>query len=60
MLTLEMAIQKIQQLSPEQRNKVIEFIESLEFQPNQADPIHKEPENRSFAEAARKFIGCLE
>jgi len=32
MLTLEMAIQKIQQFPPEQRNKVIEYIEFLEFQ----------------------------
>lgn len=32
MLTLEMAIQKIQQFPPEQRNKVIEFIEFLDFQ----------------------------
>lgn len=27
-----MAIQKIQQFTPEQQNKVIEFIEFLEFQ----------------------------
>jgi len=32
MLTLEIAIQKIQQFPPEQRNKVIEYIEFLEFQ----------------------------
>ncbi|TAG97302.1 MAG: DUF2281 domain-containing protein [Oscillatoriales cyanobacterium] len=38
MLTLEMAIQKIQQFPPEQRNKVIEFIEFLEFQSHQAAP----------------------
>jgi hypothetical protein len=36
MLTLEMAIQKIQQFSPEQRHKVIEFIEFLDFAANQA------------------------
>ncbi len=35
MLTLEIAIQKIQQLPLEQRNKVIEFVEFLEFQSNQ-------------------------
>ncbi len=35
MLTLEMAIQKIQQFPPEQRNKVIEYIEFLEFQAHQ-------------------------
>jgi len=32
MLTIEIAIQKIQQFPPEQRNKVIEYIEFLEFQ----------------------------
>jgi hypothetical protein len=36
MLTLEMAIQKIQQFSPEQLNKVIEFIEFLDFAANKA------------------------
>jgi phosphoketolase len=41
MLTLEMAIQKIQQFSPEQRNKVIEYIEFLEFQ------AHREQENQT-------------
>ncbi len=34
MLTLEMAIQKIRQFTPEQRNQVIKFIEFLEFQSN--------------------------
>ncbi len=43
MLTLEMAIQKIQLFSPEQRNKVIEFIEFLEFQASQTKTI--EPKN---------------
>jgi hypothetical protein len=32
MLSLEIAIQKIQQLPPEQQKKVIEFVEFLEFQ----------------------------
>ena len=32
MLTIEMVIQKIQQFPPEQCNKVIEYIEFLEFQ----------------------------
>ena len=36
MLTLEMAIQKIQQFPPEQRNKVIEFVEFLDFQSNRS------------------------
>jgi Protein of unknown function (DUF2281) len=62
MLSLETAIQKIQQLPPEQRNKVIEFIEFLEFQSNQAPSaqIQKEPQKQSFTEAAHEFIGCLD
>jgi|GEM_PF-6915477 hypothetical protein len=32
MLTLETAIQKIKEFTPEQQKKVIEFIEFLEFQ----------------------------
>jgi len=62
MLNLEMAIQKIQQLPPEQQNKIIEFIEKLESQSNQGanEQISQEPEKISFAEAAREFIGCLD
>jgi hypothetical protein len=46
MLTLEMAIQKIQQLPPEQQKKAIAFIESLEFQSNQP-PKNNAPELNS-------------
>jgi hypothetical protein len=35
MLTIEMAIQKIQHFPPEQRNQVIQFIEFLDFKSNQ-------------------------
>ena len=47
MLTLEMAIQKIQQFPPEQRNKVIEFVELLEFQSNQRQEESSAPTDRS-------------
>jgi hypothetical protein len=62
MLTLEMAIQKIQQFTPEQRNKVIEFIEFLEFQSNRSasEQTHQEVQKTSFAEAAHEYIGCLD
>jgi hypothetical protein len=43
MLTLEMAIQKVRELPPEQQNKVIEFIECiecLEVQSNQQTKNH--------------------
>jgi hypothetical protein len=52
MLTLEMAIQKIQQLPPEQQNKIIEFIEKLESQSNQGAnaQISQKPETIFFTE----------
>ena len=52
MLTLEMAIQKIQELPPEQQNQAIAFIEKLEFQSNQGANAQtsQEPEKISFAE----------
>jgi len=50
MLTLETAIQKIQQLPVEQRNKVIEFIEFLEFQANQRQKTDLAQESKSTQE----------
>lgn len=47
MLTLEIAIQKIQQLPLEQRNKVIEFVEFLEFQSNQHQKENSAQEDQS-------------
>jgi len=46
MLTLEMAIQKIQQLPLEQQRKAIAFIEGLEFISNQP-PKNNDPELNS-------------
>ena len=61
MLTLEMAIQKIQYFSPEQRNKVIRFIEFLEFQASQTKTIeHKNDDSnqeQSFFELAGIWEG---
>jgi hypothetical protein len=52
MLSLEMAIQKIQQFSPEQRNQVIQFIEFLDFSSSQAaqrpQPAQPDPEDAFF------------
>jgi hypothetical protein len=56
MLTLEMAIQKIQQLPPEQRNQVIQFIEFLDFKFSQTETIdqqtHKPDSEQEFFELA--------
>ncbi|MFM2432805.1 MAG: hypothetical protein RLZZ511_4019 [Cyanobacteriota bacterium] len=61
MLSLETAIQKIQQLPPEQRNKVIEYVEFLEYQAQHAAPSANQPtEPLSFATAAQEFAGCLD
>ena len=52
MLTLEMAIQKIRELPPEQQNQAIAFIQFLEFQSNQGanTQISQDAEKISFAE----------
>lgn len=62
MLTLEIAIQKIQQLPPEQWQKLLEFIEFLEYQSShqQTTPKTIKTTEVSFAEAAQEFIGCLD
>lgn len=47
MLTLETAIQKIKEFTPEQQQKVIEFVEFLEFKTqheNQADQLDETPD----------------
>jgi hypothetical protein len=53
MLSLEMAIQKIQQFPTEQRNQVIQFVEFLDFTSSQAttpqpDPDQPDPEAAFF------------
>ena len=62
MLSPEMVIQKIQQFDSQQWNSLIEFVEFLEFRPNQADSQPKALESRdlSFAEVTQEFIGCLD
>ncbi|MEH2462775.1 hypothetical protein [Nostoc sp.] len=64
MLTLEIAIQKIQQLPPEQQKKVIEFVEFLEFQASRTlepqTPTAPKTAETSFADATKEFIGCLD
>lgn len=64
MLTLESAIQKIQQFSPEQKEEVIKFIEFVDFKSHQTqsnESIDKPKETQlSFTEAAKDFIGCLD
>jgi len=64
MLTLESAIQKIQQFSPEQKEEVIKFIEFVDSKSHQTELnelINKQTKIQvSFTEAAKDFIGCLD
>jgi Protein of unknown function (DUF2281) len=53
MLSLEIAIQKIQQLPPEQQKKVIEFVEFLEFQ---ADRQQQEQQPKTSTQQAQDFL----
>lgn len=64
MLTLESAIEKIQQFSPEQREEIIKFIEFIDFKSHQTqfNELVDKPEEAQifFTEAAKDFIGCLD
>lgn len=60
MLTLEMAIQKIQHFSPEQRNKVIEFIEFLEFQASQTKTIEPKKDDSNQEQSFFELAGIWE
>jgi Protein of unknown function (DUF2281) len=53
MLSLEIAIQKIQQLPPEQQKKVIEFVEFLEFQ---ADRQQQEQQPKTSTQQEQDFL----
>ncbi|MEG4276833.1 DUF2281 domain-containing protein [Microcoleus sp. MON1_C1] len=60
MLTLEMAIQKIQHFSPEQRNKVIEFIEFLEFQASKTKTIEPQKDDSNQEQSFFELAGIWE
>lgn len=64
-LTLEQTLlEQFSNLTPEQQQEVITFIEFLHFKDKQVETIDKEAENSeeqiSFLEAAKEFIGCVE
>ncbi|PSB31213.1 DUF2281 domain-containing protein [filamentous cyanobacterium Phorm 46] len=60
MLTLEMAIEKIQHFSPEQRNKVIEFIEFLEFKASQTKTIEQRKDDSNQEQSFFELAGIWE
>ncbi len=57
-------IEQIQNLTPEQQDKVLEFIEFLQYKIRKSETksiVVEQPEKpMSFAEAAKEFIGCVE
>jgi hypothetical protein len=60
MLTLEMAIQKVQQFRPEQRNQVIQFIEFLDYFISQEADTASEPPSPDAEAAFFELAGIWE
>ncbi len=60
MLTLEMAIRKIHQLPPEQRNQVIQFIEFLDFKSSQTETTGQQTNEPDPAQAFFELAGLWE
>lgn len=60
MLTLEMAIQKVQQFRPEQRNQVIQFIEFLDYFISQEATTDTEPASPDAETAFFELAGIWE
>lgn len=56
----QMIIEKLPNLTTQQQQQVLEFIEFLQFKAKQTTKIETEPEPTSFLEAAKEFIGCVE
>ncbi len=60
MLTLEMAIQTIQKLPPEQRNQAIQFIEFLDFKSTQSATTDPQAQPLDPTEAFFELAGLWE
>ena len=60
MLTLEIAIQTIQRLPPEQRNQAIQFIEFLDFQSSQTETADSPAQQNDPTESFFELAGLLE
>jgi hypothetical protein len=57
MLTIEMAIQKIQQFLLEQRNQVIQFIEFLDFKANPVEAVEREIQDADLSQPFFELAG---
>ena len=60
MLTLEMAIQTIQKLPPEQRNQAIQFIEFLDFTSSEPETIDPQAQLLDSTQAFFELAGLWE
>jgi hypothetical protein len=52
-------LEKLQTLTPQQQQSVIDFIEFLQFKAQKTE-ISEEEEPISFYEAAKEYIGCVD
>ena len=55
-----MIIEELPNLTTEQQQQVLDFIEFLQFKTREARKIEEEQEPISFLEAAKEFVGCVE
>jgi hypothetical protein len=53
-------IEKLQNLTTEQQQQVLDFIEFLQFKASETRKTEEEQEPISFLEAAKEFVGCVE
>ncbi|NES06363.1 MAG: hypothetical protein F6K22_28225 [Okeania sp. SIO2F4] len=53
-------LESLKKLTPQQQQKVLYFLEFLEFKKQKQNLSDKEKEVTSMLEAAQEFVGCLE
>jgi hypothetical protein len=57
----QIIIEKLPNLTTEQQQQVLDFIEFLQFKSSETRKTEAgEPEQISFLEAAKEFVGCVE
>jgi hypothetical protein len=55
-----MIVEELPNLTTEQQQQVLDFIEFLQFKAREARKVEEEQEPISFLEAAKEFVGCVE
>lgn len=57
----EMILKKVHNLTPEQQEDLLNYIEFLQYKAQKQVNQHEQPqETKSFLEAAKEFIGCVD